>query len=31
MPRAADEMGPWVAAHIDFVRGALRAGPSSRL
>jgi hypothetical protein len=24
MPRAADEMGPWVAEHIDFVRGALR-------
>ena len=30
MPRAADEMGPWVAEHIDFVRAALRAGPSSR-
>jgi hypothetical protein len=28
MPRAADEMGPWVAEHIDFVRAALRAGPS---
>jgi Protein of unknown function (DUF1402) len=30
MPRAADEMGPWVAEHIDFVRAALRAGPSSQ-
>ena len=30
MPRAADEMGPWVAEHIDFVRAALRAGPSFR-
>jgi hypothetical protein len=30
VPRAADEMGPWVAQHIDFVRAALRAGPSSR-
>lgn len=24
MPRAADEMGPWVAEHMDFVRAALR-------
>ncbi len=30
IPRAADEMGPWVAEHIDFVRAALRAGPSPR-
>jgi hypothetical protein len=27
MPRAADEMGPWVAEHIDFIRAALRADP----
>jgi hypothetical protein len=24
MPRPADEMGPWVAEHMDFVRSALR-------
>jgi Protein of unknown function (DUF1402) len=31
MPRAADEMGPWVAEHIDFVRTALRNPARARL